>query len=83
VGTFEAKCKLGLVSLPVLFHVLEITTSYNLLLGRVWMHPLGIVPSTVLQKLKLPWKGGVLTLVSDGEISAPVCDIKGGNDVQL
>ena len=48
VGTFEAKCKLGLVSSPVLFHVLEITTSYNLLLGRVWMHPLGIVPSTVL-----------------------------------
>jgi hypothetical protein len=47
------------------------------------MHPLGIVPSTVLQKLKLPWKGGVLTLVGDGEISAPVCDIKGGNDVQL
>jgi hypothetical protein len=30
VGTFEAECKLG----PVLFHVFEITTSYNLLLGR-------------------------------------------------
>jgi hypothetical protein len=38
---------------------------------------------TVHQKLKLPWKGGVLTILGDGEISAPVCDIKGRNDVQL
>ena len=83
VGTFEAKCQLGSVSSSVLFHVLEITTSYNLLLGRAWMYPLGIVPSMVHQKLKLPWKGGVLTILSDGEISAPVCDIKSNNDIQL
>uniref|UniRef100_A0A2N9IHW0 G-patch domain-containing protein n=1 Tax=Fagus sylvatica TaxID=28930 RepID=A0A2N9IHW0_FAGSY len=67
----------------MLFHVLEITTYYNLLLGRAWMHPLGIVPSTVHQKLKLQWKGGVLTILGDGEISAPVCDIKINNDIQL
>ena len=46
------------------------------------MHPLGIVPSTVHQKLKLLWKGGVLTM-GDGEISAPVCDIESNNDIQL
>jgi hypothetical protein len=67
----------------MLFHVLEITTSYNLLLGRAWMHPLGIVPSTVHQKLKLPWTRGVLTILGDGEISAHVCDIKSNNDIQL
>ena len=83
IGTFEAECQLGPVSSSVLFHVLEITTSYNLLLGRAWMHPLGIVPSMVHQKLKLPWKGGVLTILGDGEISAPVCDIKIKNDKQL
>ena len=83
IGTFEAECQLGPVSSSVLFHVLEITTYYNLLLGRAWMHPLGIVPSTVHQKLKLQWKGGVLTILGDGEISAPVCDIKINNDIQL
>jgi hypothetical protein len=83
IGTFEAECQLGPVSLSMLFHVLEITTYYNLLLGRAWMHPLGIVPSTVHQKLKLQWKGGVLTILGDGEISAPVCDIKINNDIQL
>ena len=45
------------------------------------MHPL--VPSTVHQKLKLPWKGRVLTILGDGEISALVCDIKSNNDIQL
>ena len=47
------------------------------------MHPLRIVPSTVHQKLKLPWKGGVLTILGDGEISALVCDIKSNNDIHL
>ena len=82
IGTFEAECQLGPISSSILFHILEITTSYNLLLGRAWMHPLGIVPFTVHQKLKLPWKGGVLTILGDGEISAPVCDIKNKNDMR-
>uniref|UniRef100_A0A2N9G339 Integrase catalytic domain-containing protein n=1 Tax=Fagus sylvatica TaxID=28930 RepID=A0A2N9G339_FAGSY len=69
IGTFEAECQLGPVSSAVLFPVLEITTSYNLLLGRAWMHPLGIVPSTVHQKLKLPWKGGVLIILGIKKLS--------------
>ena len=81
IGTFEAECQLGPVSSFVLFHVLEITTSYNLLLGRAWMHPLGIAPSTVHQKLKLSWKGGVLIIPGDGEISTPMCDINCNNDI--
>ena len=72
IGFFEFECQLWRVSSSALFHVLEITTSYNLLLGRAWMHPLGILPSIVHQKLKLPWKGGVLTILGDKEISAPV-----------
>ena len=41
------------------------------------------MPSIVHQKLKLLWKGGVLAILGDGEISVPVCDIKGSNDIQL
>jgi hypothetical protein len=80
MGTFEAKCKLGSVSSPVIFHVFEITTSYNLLLGRAWMKPKGIVPYTIHQKLKLPWKGGIITILGDREINAQVCDIRGSNE---
>uniref|UniRef100_A0A2N9IX74 Uncharacterized protein n=1 Tax=Fagus sylvatica TaxID=28930 RepID=A0A2N9IX74_FAGSY len=49
---------------------------YNLLLGRVWMCSLGIVPSTLHQKLKLPWKDGILTILGDEEISTNVCNLK-------
>uniref|UniRef100_A0A2N9FZ87 Uncharacterized protein n=1 Tax=Fagus sylvatica TaxID=28930 RepID=A0A2N9FZ87_FAGSY len=82
IGTFEAECQIGPVSSSVLFHVLEITTSYNLLLGRGWMHPIGNVPSMVHQKFKLPWKGGVLTILGDGEINAAVIQRRNGRDAQ-
>jgi hypothetical protein len=41
------------------------------------------MPSTVQKKLKLPWKGGVLTILCDGEISTLVCDIKSNSDIHL
>ena len=39
------------------------------------MHPLGIIPSTFHQKLRLPWKDGILAILGDGEISVVVCDL--------
>uniref|UniRef100_A0A2N9FS11 Uncharacterized protein n=1 Tax=Fagus sylvatica TaxID=28930 RepID=A0A2N9FS11_FAGSY len=64
----------GPVNATVMFHVLKIPTSYNLLLGRAWMHPLGIVPSTHHQQLRLPWKDRILTILGDWEISTDVCE---------
>jgi hypothetical protein len=68
MGTFEVPYKTGSVNATMVFHILNIPTSYNFLLGRAWMHqPLGIVPSTLHQKLRLPWKDGVLTILGDGD----------------
>ncbi len=64
----------GPVNATVMFHVLKIPTSYNLLLGRAWMHPLGIVLSTHHQQLRLPWKDRILTILGDWEISTDVCE---------
>jgi hypothetical protein len=75
MGTFEVPYKTGPVNATVMFHFLNIPTSYNLLLGRAWMHPLGIVPSTLHQKLRLPWKDGILTILGDREVSTDVCDL--------
>ncbi len=76
IGTFEVPCKTRPVNATVVFHVLNIPTSYNLLLGRAWMYSLGIVPSTLHQTLRLPWKDGILTIIVDGEISIDVCDLE-------
>ena len=35
-----------------LFHVIDLKTSYNLLLGRPWIHGNGVVPSTLHQCFK-------------------------------
>ena len=56
MGTFKALCKIGPLETIVEFHVMEITPNYNLLLGRVWLHPIGAIPSTLHQKMKIPWK---------------------------
>ena len=69
MGTFKCNCKMGPMDFSTTFHVLDITTSYNLSLGRTWIHPLEVIPLTLHQKLKMPWEGGILTMEGEGEIS--------------
>ena len=46
----------------VLFHVVNVPPTYNLLLGRTWIHNANVVPSTLHQCIK--WsKGGMITTV--------------------
>ena len=47
MGTFKAPCKIGPLETIVEFHVMDITPNYNLLLGRAWLHPIGVIPSTL------------------------------------
>ncbi|KAM2668403.1 hypothetical protein EV2_020002 [Malus domestica] len=41
----------------MIFHVIGARTSYNLLLGRPWIHGNGVVPSTIRQCLKFHLEG--------------------------
>ena len=59
------------------FHVMEITPNYNILLGRAWIHPIRAIPSSLNQKIKIPWKRGIVIVLGDGEILAPYVDLKG------
>jgi len=46
--------------------VMDINPAYSCLLGRPWIHALGVVPSTLHQKLKFA-VGGLLVIVSGEE----------------
>ena len=84
MGTFKAFCKIGPIKTIVEFHVMDITPNYNLLLGRVWLQPIGTIPSSLHQKMKIPWKGGIAVVLDDGEILAPVCGLEeGGSELQM
>ena len=84
MGTFKAPCKIGPIETIVEFHVMDITPNYNLLLGRAWLHPIGAIPSSLQQKMKILWKGGIAVVLSDGEILALVCGlVEGGSELQM
>ena len=84
MGTFKAPSNIGLLEKIVEFHVMDITPNYNLLLERAWLHPVGAIPSTLHQKMKILWKWGIAIVLGDGEILAPVYWLEeGGNELQM
>ena len=78
IGTFKAPFKIGPMETIVKFHVIDITPNYNLLLGRVWLHPNKVIPSSLHQKMKIPWKRGIGIMLGDGDILTPVCGLEEG-----
>ena len=84
VGTFKAPCKIGPIETIVEFHVMDITPNYNLFLGRAWLYPTGAIPSSLHQKMKIPWKGGIVVVLGDGEILALIYGLEeGGGELQM
>jgi len=45
----KLKCQIGDMRFKVMCYVIDIGTSYNLLLGRPWIHRNSIVPLTLHQ----------------------------------
>ena len=72
MGTFKASCKIGPLETIVEFHVMDIIPNYNLLLGRACLHLNGAIPSSLHQKIKIPWKGGIVVVLGNVEILALV-----------
>ncbi|XP_055803517.1 uncharacterized protein LOC129872597 [Solanum dulcamara] len=52
LGAVNLGIRVGSVDFVVECQVMDITTSYNLLLGRPWIHMAGSVPSTLHQMIK-------------------------------
>ncbi|XP_070034467.1 uncharacterized protein [Nicotiana tomentosiformis] len=48
------------------FHVLDISTTYNLLLGRPWIYAVGVVASTLHQVVKFEWNHQEVIIHGDG-----------------
>src|SRR5436189_2419927 len=60
------RCQIGDLKTEVTVYVIDADTSYNLLLGRPWIHRNHIVPSTLHQVMKyVDDQGQVRTLVAE------------------
>ena len=52
IGKIKLKCQIGSLKSEVTCYVIDADTSYNLLLGRPWIHRNSIVSSTLHQVMK-------------------------------
>jgi len=66
MGEIDIPIQIGPYTCNVVFQVMDINPAYSCLLGRAWIHALGVVPSTLHQKLKFA-VGGLLVIVSGEE----------------
>ncbi|KAL0439076.1 UNVERIFIED_CONTAM: hypothetical protein Slati_2390600 [Sesamum latifolium] len=55
----------GELKASTLFHVIDARISYNLLLGRSWLHKNGVVPSTLHQCFKYIKNGDIVKVDAD------------------
>jgi len=64
IGKIKLKYQIGDLKSEVTCYVIDADTSYNLLLGRPWIHHNSIVPSTLHQVMKyIDGSGKVRTLI--------------------
>ncbi|KAK9671907.1 hypothetical protein RND81_12G063100 [Saponaria officinalis] len=61
-GTVTLRIKTGPVERKTDFQVIDVAPSYNMLLGRPWMHSVQAITSTLHQKVKLPLNGEIITI---------------------
>ena len=60
MGTLTIDLLIRLTIFSILFQVLRIPTSFNLLLGRPWIHQARAIPSSLHRKVKFILDGQVI-----------------------
>ena len=83
MGTLIAHIMIGPVRYLVLFQVLRIQSSFNLLLGHPWIHEVGTIPFSLHQKVKFIHEGCIIMIQSDRDVVTsfePVLQISHSED---
>ncbi|XP_028085065.1 uncharacterized protein LOC114286167 [Camellia sinensis] len=73
VGKIILPVKAGSVTKQVEFWVLKVPTTYNLILGRGWLHAMQAVTSTYHQALRFPAPNGQMEEVWGDQVMAKQC----------
>ena len=70
MGTLNTHVMIGSVKYSIVFQVLRIQSSFNMLLGCPWIHEAGDIPYSVHQKLNFIHEGRIITIQYDKDIIA-------------
>ncbi|XP_075079523.1 uncharacterized protein LOC107767020 [Nicotiana tabacum] len=69
VGDIMLELSIGPIEFTMEFQVLDVAVSYNLLLGRPWIHAAKAVPSSLHQMVKFEWDRQEIVLHGDEDLS--------------
>ncbi len=72
MGNIEIPLKVGPCTYDIEFQVMDITPSYNCLLGRPWIHSAGAVPSSLHQKVKFIVDNRLIIVDGEEDIVASI-----------
>ena len=64
-GEIDLEIEVGPQTFIISFQVLDIPRSFNLLLGRPWIHSAGAIPSSLHQKVKFITNGQIITVLGE------------------
>ncbi|GLJ04943.1 hypothetical protein SUGI_0007520, partial [Cryptomeria japonica] len=64
-GTVTLPLRVGPVTKDVVCQILDLDLTYNILLGRPWIHEMSVVPSTYHRCIKFPHNGVEVTIKAD------------------
>lgn len=53
MGVIQVGVTVGLITRPTIFMVITLKPSYNLLLGREWIHGVGVVSLLLHQRIEI------------------------------
>ncbi|XP_059295481.1 uncharacterized protein LOC132048812 [Lycium ferocissimum] len=68
IGEIDLHIQMGPVEFVVEFVIMDIKTSYNLLLGQPWLHAAGVVASSLHQYLKFIWDDQEVVIHGKGSV---------------
>ncbi|XP_070007413.1 uncharacterized protein [Nicotiana sylvestris] len=71
VGDIVLELTIGPVEFTMEFQVLDVAVSYNLLLGRPWIHAAKAVPSTLHQMVKFNWDIQEIVVHCEDDLCVP------------
>jgi len=67
-GEIDLPVQIGPHTCQVTFQVMDINPAYSCLLGRPWIHLVGVVPSTLHQKLKFVVEGHLVIVSGEEDV---------------
>ncbi|XP_042505572.1 uncharacterized protein LOC122082159 [Macadamia integrifolia] len=78
LGIFTVVIVVGPAEFEVDFQVIDIPASFNMILGRPWLHKAGAVSSSLDQKIKFLFKGQVITVLADPDLVSMMASVDVG-----